>query len=80
MNDAKELLAALQSDISVRLRPVCGGLSDQSFEQLVREIAAFKLKYDADLGLSASLRPRPENALTESTAAVASSSRSGSSI
>lgn len=80
MNDAKELLAALQRDISVRLRPVCVGLSDQSFEQLVREIAAFKLKYDAESGLTASLRLRPENTLTESTAAMETSSTSGSSI
>jgi len=56
MDDQLALLAALQRDISDRLRPICSGLSDKDFEQLVRDIALVKLKYGMEGGVSASLR------------------------
>jgi len=55
MSDSIELLAALQRDISQRLRPVCSGLADAEFDALVRDIVAVKLKYDSEEGLSSSL-------------------------
>ena len=55
MPDSIELLAALQRDISQRLRPVCASLPDAEFDALVRDIAAVKLKYDSEADLSASL-------------------------
>lgn len=45
MDNHVELLAALKADIAVRLRPVCADMSAETFEQLVRDIAAVKLKY-----------------------------------
>jgi hypothetical protein len=56
MKDQLALLAALQRDISDRLRPVCSGLSEASFQELVRDIAMVKLKYGMDGDLSASLK------------------------
>ena len=56
MKDQLTLLVALQRDISDRLRPVCSGLSDGSFQELVREIAMVKLKYGMDGDLSAYLK------------------------
>ena len=56
MKDQLTLLVALQRDISDRLRPVCSGLSDGSFQELVREIAMVKLKYGMDGDQSASLK------------------------
>ena len=55
MDDPSALLAALQRDISDRLRPICSGLSEQDFEQLVRDIALVKLKYGTEGELSARL-------------------------
>ena len=40
MNDEKALIAALRRDISERLRPVCEGMSEESFQQLVSDITA----------------------------------------
>lgn len=56
MNEEMALMAALQRDIADRLRPVCAMMSEESFEQLVREIAAVKLKYDGQTESSTSLR------------------------
>ncbi|HVF41082.1 MAG TPA: hypothetical protein VM939_14365 [Gemmatimonadaceae bacterium] len=58
MTDEAEMIALLQSDIAERLRPVCKSMSDRDFEELVRDIAAVKLKYGVDSDLSASLRSR----------------------
>ena len=51
-----ELLAILQRDIAKRLRPVCAQMSEQTFDELVRDIAAMKLKYGTDSDLKGSLR------------------------
>ena len=56
MKSQVELLAALQRDISARLRPVCDGMSEESFQELVRDIAMVKLKYGMDGDQSASLK------------------------
>ena len=56
MKNQMELLAALQRDISERLRPVCEGMSEASFQELVRDIALVKLKYGMDGDQSASLK------------------------
>jgi len=56
MTNQMELLAALQRDISERLRPVCDGMSEESFQELVRDIALVKLKYGLDGDQSASLK------------------------
>lgn len=45
MNEELALLAELQRDITARLRTVCGDMSEDDFEKLVREIAAVKIKY-----------------------------------
>lgn len=73
MNDQMTLLAALQRDISDRLRPLCGDLSDESFERLVRDIAAVKIKYSVEYELSASLRLQPDFASLDSGASENSS-------
>jgi hypothetical protein len=65
MNDELALLAALQRDIAARLKPVCNGLSEASFDQLVRDIAAVKLKYGVESELSASLRLQLEQLVAE---------------
>ncbi|MEO8577814.1 MAG: hypothetical protein ABI556_13980 [Gemmatimonadales bacterium] len=67
MNDQRALLAALQRDISDRLRPICSGLSEESFQELVREIAMVKLKYGMDGDLSASLRGVVGQLVSDST-------------
>ena len=41
-NQALELL---ERDIAERLRPICGHMSPESFEELVRDIARVKTKY-----------------------------------
>lgn len=41
-NQALELL---ERDIAERLRPVCGHMSPESFQELVRDIARVKMKY-----------------------------------
>jgi hypothetical protein len=56
MTNQSELLAALQRDISERLRPVCDGMSEASFQELVRDIALVKLKYGLDGDQSPSLK------------------------
>ena len=50
------LLAALQRDISERLRPVCSDMSDETFQEIVRDIVAVKLKYGVESELSAALQ------------------------
>lgn len=50
------LLAALQRDIATRLRSVCDTMTEEQFEQLVRDIAAVKLKYGLESDVVASLR------------------------
>lgn len=42
-NQALELL---ERDIAARLRPVCGHMSPESFQELVSDIARVKMKYD----------------------------------
>lgn len=66
MKNQSALLAALQRDISDRLRPVCSGLSEEGFEQLVRDIALVKLKYGADGEPSASLRRQFDQMMAKS--------------
>lgn len=61
MTDETEKLAVLKADIAARLRPVCSDLSEESFQQLVREIAAVKLKYDIESDAAA--LPRRPSAL-----------------
>lgn len=56
MTDELALLAALQRDISGRLRPVCGDMTEEQFEALVREIAAVKIKYGDESYLMTSLK------------------------
>ena len=68
MDNRTELLAALQRDIATRLRPVCAGLSEESFEQLVRDVAAVKLKYGMDAETPATLREQLSVLLQESPA------------
>ncbi|MDP9176572.1 MAG: hypothetical protein M3O61_02730 [Gemmatimonadota bacterium] len=41
-------LERLERDIAARLRPVCGHLSPESFQELVRDIARVTLKYDPE--------------------------------
>ena len=53
-----DLLAVLQQDIAARLRPVCGNMAETEFDQLVRDIAAVKLKYGVEAELSAAFRER----------------------
>lgn len=60
-----ELLATLQRDIAKRLRPVCAHMSEQTFDELVRDIAAMKLKYGADSDSSGSLRVELHTILDE---------------
>ena len=67
MDDQSALLAALQRDISDRLKPVCSGLSEESFEQLVRDIALVKLKYGIEGELSASLRLQLNQLIAETS-------------
>ena len=38
-------LVALRRDAAARLRPVWAGMSDDSFEALVRKVAAFRLRW-----------------------------------
>lgn len=65
LSEEMELLAVLQHDIAVRLRPVCGNMPEPEFEQLVRDIAAVKLKYGVESQLSAAFRERLTAALDE---------------
>lgn len=60
-----ELLASLQRDIATRLRPVCAHMSEQTFDELVRDIAAMKLKYGSDSDMSGSLRVELNSILHE---------------
>ena len=53
MTDGQLQLASLQNDIATRLRPVCPLMSDASFGELVRDIAAVELKYSGDSEASA---------------------------
>lgn len=65
MKDQLTLLAALQRDISDRLRPVCSGLSEESFQELVREIAMVKLKYGIDGDLSPAVKRQVDEVVSE---------------
>jgi hypothetical protein len=56
MSEEVALLAALQRDIAERLRPVCNQMEDATFSELVRDIAAMKIKYGPDADVSGSLR------------------------
>ena len=38
-------LPALRRDAAARLRPVCAGMPDDSFEALVRQVATFRLRW-----------------------------------
>ncbi len=60
-----DLLAVLQRDIAVRLRPVCGNMPEPDFERLVCDIAAVKLKYGVQAELSAAFRVRLTSAVDE---------------
>ncbi len=65
MSDEMDLLAVLQHDIAERLRPVCGTMPEADFLQLVRDIAAVKLKYGVEAELSAAFRDRLASAVDE---------------
>ncbi len=65
MTNGQERLARLQQDIANRLRPVCQDVSEASFEELVREIAAVKLKYGEESEASESIRVRVQPPVTE---------------
>ncbi len=65
MKDQSALLAALQREISDRLKPICGDLSEESFAELVRDIALVKLKYGAEPEVSASLKLRLDQMTSE---------------
>ena len=56
MKNELALLAALQRDISERLRPVCSDMSEETFQEIVRDIVAVKLKYGVESELSAALQ------------------------
>jgi len=74
MTANQQMLADLQRDIANRLRPVCAGIPDESFEALVREIAAVKLKYGAESEASPSVRgrsPSPSSAEAEPSSGIA---------
>ena len=58
MNDEKALIAALRRDILERLRPVCKGMSEENFQQLVSDISAVNLKYGVELKVSAAAQRR----------------------
>lgn len=58
MTNGQEVLARLQEDIANRLRPLCPDISESSFDELVREIAAVKLKYGEESEASESVRVR----------------------
>ena len=69
MKNELALLAALQRDISERLRPVCQDMPEETFEEIVRDIVAVKLKYGVESELSASLQlelGRARTAMSES--------------
>ncbi len=53
MTDETERLAVLQADIAARLRGVCSHLSEESFQELVRDVAVVRLKYDIESEASA---------------------------
>ena len=55
LDNTTDLLGALQLDIAERLRPVCSNLSEETFQQLVRDVAAVKLKYGPETDSSGSL-------------------------
>ena len=38
-------VAALRREVACRLRAVCGGMDAAAFELLVRDVAAFKLRW-----------------------------------
>jgi hypothetical protein len=56
MSEELQLLAALQRDIASRLRPICNQMEEAMFNELVRDIAAMKIKYGPDADVSGSLR------------------------
>ena len=68
------LLAALQRDISDRLRPVCTGMPEEMFEEIVRDIVAVKLKYGVESELSASLQLELQQLSARSSQAPSSDS------
>jgi hypothetical protein len=41
-----QALERLERDIAARLRPLCGHMSPESFQELVSDIARVKMKYD----------------------------------
>ena len=74
MTANQQSLADLQRDIADRLRPVCAGVSDESFDALVRDIAAVKLKYGEQSEASPSVRRRtgsPSSAQAEPSSGIA---------
>lgn len=59
MTDETERLAVLQADIAARLRGVCSHLSEESFQELVRDVAVVRLKYDRETEAAALPLRRP---------------------
>ena len=55
-----ERLDQLRAEISARIRRVCGHLSEDQFDKLVRDIAAVTLKFDEN-------RPRTSPPVTNET-------------
>lgn len=66
MTNRQEMLARLQEDIGNRLRHLCQGISEASFDELVREIAAVKLKYGEESEASESVRIRVQAPTSQS--------------
>ena len=55
-----ESLDRLRAEISARIRRVCAHLSEDQFDELVRDIATVTLKYDEE-------RPRTSPPVTKET-------------
>lgn len=70
MTEELTLLAALQRDIEERLRPVCGGMTEDVFAELVRDIAAMKIKYGPENDLSGTLRTELDGSGSDDQAAL----------
>ncbi len=56
MTSGQEQIADLQRNIADRLRPVCQGIPESSFDELVRQIVAVNLKYGVESEASESVR------------------------
>jgi hypothetical protein len=44
--------ARLRAEVAARLRPVCASMPAEEFARLVEDVAAFKLRWASELGVS----------------------------